>query len=162
MLRCSFFIVLSLILLASCDSNTVHTEYKPVIEGSWDKEVIMGFTFSDIDTINRHNVFINVRNDNSFPYSNLILIAELNFPNGETIKDTLEYAMAQPDGTWLGKGNGTLKENKLWYKENIVFPTKGVYNLKLSHAMRDNGNIDGVIYLEGIIDIGFAIEKTIE
>ena len=70
--------------------------------------------------------------------------------------------MAQPDGTWLGKGYGSIKENKLWFKENIVFPSAGVYTLRLSHAMRKNGNVDGVINLEGITDVGFEIVKSNE
>ena len=69
-------------------------------------------------------MFVNVRNDNSFPYSNLFLITEFEYPNGETFIDTLEYEMALPNGQWLGKGYGSIKENKLWYKENIVFPVK--------------------------------------
>ena len=69
--------------------------------------------------------------------------------------------MALPDGKWLGKGYGSLKENKLWYKENIVFPLQGVYTLKVAHAMRQNGTVEGVSELEGIPDVGFQIE-TIE
>ncbi len=104
-------------------------------------------------------MFINVRNDETFPYNNLFLIAELNFPDGNTVTDTLEYEMAQPDGTWLGKGYGSLKESKLWYKENIVFPNTGVYTLRVSHAMRKNGSVNGVVNLEGITDVGFEIVK---
>ncbi|WP_373518742.1 gliding motility lipoprotein GldH, partial [Pricia sp.] len=120
------------------------------------------FSFSEIDTVQRHNMFINVRNDATFAYSNLFLIAELEFPTGETVKDTLQYEMALPDGTWLGKGYGSIKENKLWYKENIVFPTSGVYNVRISQAMRKNGSVDGVVNLEGITDVGFEIERSLE
>ena len=28
----------------------------------------------------------------------------MNFPHGKTIKDTLEYQMAKPNGEFLGKG----------------------------------------------------------
>ena len=68
--------------------------------------------------------------------------------------------MALPNGQWLGKGYGSIKENKLWYKENIVFPSSGVYTLQISHAMRKNGNIEGIVDLEGITDVGFQIEKS--
>ncbi|MGI9551766.1 MAG: gliding motility lipoprotein GldH, partial [Aurantibacter sp.] len=127
----------------------------------WSKDSIVKFTFSEIDTLLNHNIFINVRNDQTFPYNNLFLIAELNYPSGESVRDTLEYEMALPDGTWLGKGYGSIKENKLWYKENIVFPSSGVYTLQLSHAMRKNGAVEGVANLEGITDVGFEIEKSI-
>ncbi len=126
----------------------------------WVKDNLIEFTFSEMDTIQVHDMFINVRNDNSFPYNNLFLIANLEFPDGESVTDTLEYEMALPDGTWLGKGYGSIKENKLWYKENIVFASSGVYTLRVSHAMRKNGDVNGVINLEGITDVGFEIVKS--
>ncbi len=156
-----FFILFLLVFASSCnDGKTVYSEYRPTENGSWSKDNTMEFSFSDMDTINAHNLYINIRNDNMFPYSNLFLIAELNYPNGETVKDTLGYEMALPDGQWMGKGYGSIKENKLWYKENIVFPISGVYTVQLSHAMRKNGNVDGVMDLMGIIDVGFQIEKS--
>ncbi|MFS4446195.1 gliding motility lipoprotein GldH [Maribacter sp. 2307UL18-2] len=146
-------------VLISCNSNMVKSEYRATDRGLWNKDDVLEFTFSEVDTVQPHDVFINVRNDETFPYNNLFLIAELNFPDGNTVTDTLEYEMALPDGTWLGKGYGSLKENKLWYKENIVFPDSGVYTLRVSHAMRKNGNVNGIINLEGITDVGFEIVK---
>ncbi|NJB71555.1 gliding motility-associated lipoprotein GldH [Saonia flava] len=156
-----FFVLLLVVFVSSCnDGKTLFSEYNGTENGSWSKDGIVEFNYSNMDTINPHNLFINIRNDNTFAYSNLFLIAELNYPNGETVKDTLEYEMAFPDGQWMGKGYGSIRENKLWYKENIVFPVSGVYNVQLSHAMRKNGNVEGVINLEGITDVGFQIEKS--
>ncbi|MDV7137531.1 gliding motility lipoprotein GldH [Maribacter sp. TH_r10] len=153
---------IGIVFMVSCNNSIVKTEFKPTENGSWNKDSIMEFNFSGLDTIQKHHMFINVRNDNTFPYSNLFIIAALDYPNGETVTDTLEYIMAEPDGTWLGKGYGSIKENKLWYKENIVFPSSGVYTLRLSQAMRKNGNVDGIINLEGITDVGFEIVKSNE
>ncbi len=154
-----FVLVLSLTIV-SCTSSIVKSEYKATDNGYWNKDDVLEFNFSEIDTLQQHHMFINVRNDETFQYNNLFLIAELNFPDGNTVTDTLEYDMALPDGTWLGQGQGSLKENKLWYKENIVFPTSGVYTLRVSHAMRKNGNVNGVENLEGITDVGFEIVKS--
>ena len=161
MLRNSFIIFL-LALLGACNSNIVETKYKATKNGVWNKDETINFSFNAPDTISRYNVFINLRNDNTFPYSNLFLISELSFPNGTVIKDTLEYQMAKPNGEWLGKGNGSVKENKLWLKENIVFPENGVYTLQISQAMRKNGNVNGIVNLEGITDVGYQIEKIKE
>lgn len=159
-MRNIFFVLLVTAVLTSCNDQTVKSEFKALSGGNWAADNTMTFEFSELDTISRHHMFINIRNDENFSYSNLFLIAELNFPNGESVKDTLEYEMAFPTGEWMGKGHGSLKENKLWYKENIVFPTSGVYTLSLSHAMRKNGSENGVLNLEGITDIGYQIEKS--
>ena len=151
---------LVLVLSISCSERLQVSQYTAIPGGQWSKDSPVEFNFSQLDSTANHNVFIQVRNDESYPYSNLFLIAELEFPNGETIRDTLEYEMASADGQWLGKGFGSIKENKLWYKENIVFPVNGVYTLQISHAMRKNGNVDGINNLQGITDIGFEIEKS--
>jgi gliding motility-associated lipoprotein GldH len=147
-------------VMISCTNGLVKSEFQSTDNGYWAKDDVIEFSISEMDTIQKHNLFINIRNDNSFPYNNLFLITRLKFPDGELVTDTLEYEMALPDGTWLGKGYGSMKENKLWYKENIVFDTTGVYTLQVSHAMRKNGNVGGVVNLEGITDIGFEIVKS--
>ncbi|WP_419213290.1 gliding motility lipoprotein GldH [Maribacter sp. X9] len=156
-LFCSLMIALSLV---SCDTNVIMSEYRTLGKGVWNKDEVLEFTFNEMDTVQKYDVFINVRNDNTFPYSNLFIIAALTSPEGEVVKDTLEYTMAMPDGTWLGKGSGSIKENKLWYKENIVFPSPGVYTIEVSHAMRKNGTVSGIVGLEGITDVGIEITKS--
>lgn len=148
------------VVLVSCNDRLVRSEFQATDGGSWSKDNVLEFSFSEVDTVGQHDLFLNIRNDASFPYSNLFLIAELESPSGATVKDTLQYEMAMPDGTWLGKGYGSIKENKLWYKEDIVFSEPGEYRLRISHAMRKNGSVNGVVNLEGITDVGFEIEKS--
>ncbi|GMN10125.1 gliding motility lipoprotein GldH [Croceitalea sp. MTPC9] len=150
------------VLLVSCETQTVYSDYQQLDNGVWKVEDTIQFSFSELDSLEKYDMFLNVRNDNDFAFSNLFLITELNYPGGETVSDTLEYEMALPDGSWLGKGFGSIKESKLWYRENIVFPDSGVYNLKISHAMRKNGNVEGISNLQGITDIGVEITKRIK
>lgn len=159
-MRSLFCCFLAVSLLASCNTNIIKSEYRSLNEGIWDKDNILQFSFTEMDTIQEHDIFINVRNENTFQYSNLFIIAALTTPEGEVIKDTLEYTMALPDGSWLGKGSGSIKENKLWYKEDIVFQSSGVYTIEVSQAMRKNGAISGIIGLEGITDVGIEIIKS--
>ncbi|WP_298474917.1 gliding motility lipoprotein GldH [uncultured Maribacter sp.] len=162
MLR-SFLILVAVFLTAvSCDNAIVKSEFQTLDDASWNKNNVITFNFSEIDTVQKHHMFINIRNDQNYPYSNLFLITELGYPNGDVVKDTLEFNMALPDGTWLGKGQGSIKESKLWYRENIVFPSSGVYTLEITHAMRKNGSIPGVIDLEGVTDVGLEIVKSKE
>ena len=149
------------IFFIACDSKTAFSEYKS-IKNSWKKDEKIQFTFQPKDTINSYDIFINIRNDENYPFSNLFLIAEINFPNGKTIIDTLTYQMAKPNGEWLGKGLTSIKENKLWYKENIIFSNFGSYTISIEHAMRKNGEVEGVQNLTGITDVGISVERTIK
>ncbi|WP_343486962.1 gliding motility lipoprotein GldH [Allomuricauda sp. d1] len=146
--------------LVSCQENLVFSKFRPTSNGAWNASQIMQFEVSDLDSLQSYNLFISVRNDDTYPFSNLFLIAELERPSGNTVKDTLEYEMALPTGEWMGTGYGSIKENKLWYKENIVFRDTGVYKIKISHAMRKNGDVSGIQSLKGITDVGLEIEKS--
>ena len=147
-------------MLVSCDANRVYDTYKSV-PNSWHKDSIVSFKVNPPDTTNTYNLFVNLRNSNTYKFNNIFLIVELVFPHGKTITDTLEYRMAEPSGKLLGEGYMDIKENKLWYKEGVVFNEDGEYTINIQHAMRKNGEVDGVTALEGVTDVGFRIETPI-
>lgn len=151
-------IVLILIGITSCDDKQVFDEYQTVSD-AWEIDEKVSFTLPELDATQAYNLFINIRNNNEYKFSNLFLISEMKFPNGKVVTDTLEYRLAAPDGEWLGTGFSDLKENKLWYKEKVSFTEEGNYIVTLQHAMRKNGEVQGVSSLEGITDIGFRIEN---
>lgn len=154
--------LITCIVLSSCDSNRVFDEYKSV-PNQWNKDSIISFNVTAPDSLNNYNLYVNLRNNNAYKYSNLFLIVEMNYPNGKTIKDTLEYKMADPSGKLLGSGFTDVKENKLWYKgfeKPFVFIELGAYKINIQHAMRQNGQVDGIENLEGVTDIGFRIEHS--
>ena len=151
--------LLLVIVLWSCDSNRVYDEYKS-LPGGWDKDSVVAFDIPQLDSIPDYNLFINVRNNNDYAFSNIFLIANIQFPQGKVITDTLEYQMALPGGEWLGTGFGDVKENKLWYKEGVKFNEPGQYKISIQHAMRKSGIEEGIENLEGITQVGLRIENT--
>ena len=155
-------VLLTLLLVTSCDSKAVYDEYKSV-PNKWHKDSVASFNFKAPDTTKNYNLYVNLRNTNDYKFSNLFLIVELNYPNGKAFKDTLEYKMAAPNGELLGSGFSDVKENKLWYrgyKSSFRFNEEGNYKVDIQHAMRKNGDVKGVENLEGITDIGFRIEQA--
>lgn len=154
-----FLVVILVITFMSCDSGSVYSSFKSIKDG-WKEGEEVSFIFKAPDSIKQYDLFVYVRNDENYDFSNLFLIVNMNFPNGDQVVDTLQYDMAAPDGTWLGEGFTSLKESKLWYKEKIRFPLNGEYNIQIQHAMRINGMVEGIKALEGIKDIGFEIEAT--
>lgn len=156
----SLFLILICIGFMSCDSNgRVFDEYKAIKEAAWDANQPVEFDFSVTDTVSKNNLFINLRNTSKYPYSNLYLITHLNFPDGRKIVDTLQYRMTDNEGNFLGTGFTEIKENKLFYKEEKIFPNSGAYRISIWQAMRSNGEVDPVKKLAGISDVGFRIEK---
>ena len=157
--RFQWIFIVSVYLCVSCDSNRIFDEYKSV-SYEWQKEEIIEFDFTPTDSLRNYNLFINLRNTSSYKFNNVFLIAKIDFPNGKSEIDTLEYKMAKPNGEFLGSGFTDVKENKLVYKENFVFKESGTYKIKFQHAMRENGRVNGVRALQGVTDIGFRIENS--
>ena len=155
-IKSSALLLLIVILFSSCDKKRVFDEYKSV-GSAWHKDSIVTFTLPELDSTKRYNLFINVRDNSNYQYNNLFLIVALELPNGFTKVDTLEYQMADTDGTLLGNGFSDIKESKLYYKENVRFRSK--YKVYIKQAVRENGKIPGVTALDGITEVGFRIEK---
>ena len=76
--------------------------------------------------------------------------------------DTLEYAMANVQGQWLGKGFLEVKESKLWWKENYKLPRAKNLSVELEYASRFNGREQGMDLLEGVLGVGFGLEEISE
>ena len=152
-------IILLFFFMNSCDDVSEFNEYKTIENSSWETNKKIVFQFDVKDTISPKNLFINIRNNNDYKYSNLYIITELNFPNETKIIDTLQYEMTDNLGKFLGEGFTEIKDNKLFYKEDKVFPIAGNYTVSVRQAMRKNGEINPMLFLEGISEVGFSIEK---
>ncbi len=157
-IKSSFLFLFITLLFLSCDEKRVFDEYKSV-GNSWHKDSIVSFNLPKLDPSKKYNLFINIRNNNDYPFNNLFLIVAMEQPNKKILIDTLEYQMTNPDGSLLGNGFSDIKESKLFYKENTIFKLKGIYKVKIQHAVRQSGKIAGVNTLNGITEIGFRIES---
>lgn len=148
-----------LIFLTGCNDNVEYSQYVSLSNG-WEKGKPVLFQLEQTDTITKKNLFVMMRNDEKYDFSNLFIITKLEQPDNKVIVDTLQYEMATPEGEWLGYGFSAVKESKLWYKENFNFPSKGKYTIKIEQAMRKIGENEGIELLEGITEVGLRIETA--
>jgi len=160
-LKSNSFMLLTVaaVFLVSCDKKRVFDEYKSV-GAAWNKDSVVTFELPKLDAKKAYNLYVNVRDNDAYPYNNMFLIVSLEQPNKKVKVDTLEYQMTNPDGTLLGDGFSDIKENKLFYKDKQQFTQKGIYKIHIQQAVRQTGKIEGVKALEGITDVGFRIEST--
>ena len=156
-IKCSIIFLLLLVVI-SCNKKSDFTSYYTLgIEGMSSKPYV--FELSNISFESKpYNFFVHLRNDNSYAFNNIFLICSLKVADELVLQDTLEYAMARPDGTWLGDGFTEVKESKLWWKEGIFIPESKPLVVEISHAMRNSGNIKGISNLEGIVSVGLNVE----
>ena len=139
-------------LLFSCDRNRVFEAYEKLPQTGWDKDSPVVFKIDVTDTVQTQNLYINVRNDIKYKYSNLWLFVKIEQPGKIAVADTFEVILADPTGKWLGEGFGGIKTRQVIYKGGVYFPVSGEYKINIQHGMREN-------VLQGITDIGFRVEK---
>ncbi len=151
-----FFVVA--VFFMSCDEKRVFDEYKSV-GGSWHKDSVVTFDLPELDPAKTYNMYINLRDNNDYPYNNIFLIVSLDEPDRVTKVDTLEYAMTDAEGNLLGNGFSDVKESALFYKKREKFK-KGAYKVRIRQAVRETGKVTGVKELKGITEVGFRIESA--
>jgi len=144
----------------ACTEPSLFLNYRHFDE-SWpadQKAVFLLDSFTD----QRVNFMIHIRNNSRYPFSNLFLIARFKSGDSLLVCDTLEYALATPQGAWLGSGFLEVKESKLWWKENYKLPKASDLQVELEHALRFNGKEQAIDPLEGIVSVGFAVEEILK
>ena len=144
----------------ACAEPSLFRDYRHFDE-SWPADQKVVFPLDSI-TDQRVNLMIHVRNNSRYPFSNLFLIARLKSGDSLLVCDTLEYALATPQGAWLGSGFLEVKESKLWWKENYKLPKASDLQVELEHALRFNGSEQATDPLEGIVSVGFAMEEILK
>jgi len=145
------------LLLAGCADHVVHSSDVPVPNGAWERSFTPTFEFDITDTVNTHNLFIDIRHTGDYPFSDLYLFVDVHGPGGRHLRDTVECLLADPTGRWYGKGTGFIFANravdaKVLYKTGNRFPSAGHYVIRLEQAMRTER-------LEGVMDVGVSVER---
>lgn len=142
-----------LILFASCDNNRIFEENKSIPDTGWDSSNVVKFDVEIKDPSTPANFYVNVRNADGYPYSNLFLFVKTKFPNGKQSNDTLECQLADEKGKWIGKGIGDIFDNQIPFKRNVRFPLAGTYSFEIMQGMRASN-------IPLIMDVGLRIEKA--
>lgn len=142
-----------IIVMSSCNQNTVFSKYITIPEEGWDKSNKLEFEVDIKDNTTLNSVFLTVRHADAYPFSNLYLFLKTKYPDGKYSVDTLECILANEKGEWIGDGAGDIFDNKIPIKKNMIFPQVGKYTFTFEQGMRNNP-------LPLIMDFGMVIEKS--
>lgn len=147
-----FTLLLLLIILTACDSNTMYHSYLHLPQKGWGKSDTLIFKAPITDSLSTFRISVEVRNRDDYPYGNLYLFISHNTQDSTVfVTDTIEYTLADKSGKWMGTGLGNLYQSSKSY--TFIAPGRsGNLTFRVSHGMRDNSLI-------GINDIGIEIKK---
>ena len=153
-IRNSSFLMLLMFLFTACESKHYYQETKDV-KGEWESKKPVEYAFDVKDsTLGKVNLGFVLRNNTDYEYSNVYLFTKFIDPKGNEMVDTLQYYIANPDGSWIGKGMNT-KEMLLVFREKLAVKDTGTYKLKVWHGMRTDK-------LKGIEDISLIVDQAVD
>lgn len=137
--------------MASCTTDSYNKRIV-IPEAEWRQENLIAFDADINDTISSYVFGIGLRHLENYRYSNLFVFLHTRMPNGNITHDTIECTLATPEGRWLGKSSGSMRDMVIPLNDNLRFPLTGPYHFEIEQAMREP-------VLKGISDIGLFIEK---
>lgn len=147
-----YAILLFSLVIQSCD-DAVYNKMKPVSPEGWHMNEPVKFDVEVSDTSTLYDFYVMIRHQTDYAYSNLYCFVSTTMPGDSISTDTIEFVLAQPDGTWIGNGTGSLRTNDVLISRKFVFPSTGLYSFEFTQAMRDT-------MLTGITDLGIRITPT--
>ena len=146
------FILLIVTVLSSCvNKNVIFDESVVISNAAWNNQDFPYFDVNVEDTTSTYNFYLNIRHLENYRYSNFYMFLHTTFPDGNQTHDTIELVLSYPDGRWIGKGSGSMRDNNILLNNNLHFPAKGNYRFEIEQAMRES-------VLEGITDVGLRFE----
>lgn len=140
------------LLFAACDQSLVYQSHQTIAPEGWHFEDKLVFETTITDTTSLHNMYVDVRNTTDYGFSNFYIFMNIIFPDGKTLRDTIEFTLADRAGKWTGRGLGKIRSNRFLFRTDVWFPVPGSYRFEMEQAMREE-------VLAGIADMGLRIEK---
>ncbi len=147
-----FIILFSLIgILCSCGPKELYNTEISIPESGWHKDTVAVFNSEVSNKDKTVHLLIDVKNKNTYSYSNIWFFIDAVSPGGHRERDTIECNLANVQGKWYGKSIGDNTYESIHpYKLNVRFPETGLYHYSIMQGMRDT-------VLTGISAVGLKI-----
>ena len=131
-------IAVVLMLVVSCDSGRVFDENKLIPGNAWHFKNPIPFEVQITDTTALYNVYVNLRINSDYKYSNIFMWLNTTNPQKKMDQRRIEIRLADDGGKWLGNGLGDIYDYQFPVFQKIKFPNSGFYRFDLEQNMRDD------------------------
>lgn len=156
-MRVVFFTAMccALVCLASCDSTGVYETNHDFQSRYWLQHEMPEFEFEIADTALTYNLYVNIRNDLSFPNENLYLKCFLSDSTGSLLQEKLvSELLFEKSGKPLGSTVlGDIYDHQGLLFKSYTFDKPGLYTMRFAHYMRRDT-------VKGMLAVGVRVEKS--
>ena len=130
------YIIGLMLAFTACTSESFNKR-TVIPEAEWRQEDRVAFDVNINDTLSPYRFGIGLRHLENYRYSNLFVFLHTRMPNGNITHDTIECTLATPEGRWIGKSSGSMRDMLVPLNENLLFPLTGTYHFEIEQAMRE-------------------------
>ncbi len=145
------------VVFYSCDDNRVFEKNFDFDERFWPVTTVPEFEFEVKDVKVNYNLYCNIRNSVSFPYSRLFLNYSLVDSTGAVLQKKLSEAFLFDKQTGKPQGNsalGDIYDQRIPLLQNYRFANPGKYKVRFEQYMRTDS-------LQGVLAVGLRVEKKL-
>jgi len=150
------FIAGCLLFFVSCDSKRIYEQNFDFEQRYWTVAEQPEFEFTIDDVTTKYNLYVNVRNEISYPNANLYFTYYLTDTTGKVLDQKLvtEFLFDRKTGKPFGKSVlGDIYDHQLQVQKGYVFEKPGKYMMRYEQFMRTDT-------LSGILGIGLRVERS--
>lgn len=155
-MRAFLSLLIAGILLSACDNTRVFEQISDLENRQWIVTEKPQFEFTINDINQRYNLYSDIRNSVSYPYSRFFFMYYLEDSAGVELKKELvnEYFFDAKTGKPYGRsGVGDLYDHRFLLLENYQFKNAGKYRVVFEQFMRMDT-------LPGILSVGLRVERA--
>lgn len=155
-MRLATLLFLSALTFTSCDENRYFEKNIDFQEPYWLAHEKPAFDFVIEDVEQKYNLYITLRNESSYPNSNLYFTYYLTDEGGSEIQKELmsQFLFEKKTGKPLGNsGLGDIYDHRFALFTDYSFQKPGTYSIHYEQFMRTDT-------LRGILSVGLRIEKA--
>ena len=151
-------LILLFLLIFSCENEGIIFLDYLNLNGTWDKKNEINFSFKSEE--NFADLSLLIRSDSSYPFSNIYLITSIK-NNNEIIIDTINYLFENDNDKWYNTNSSSVNNSKIYLKKNFKI-LAGELDFKVNHSIRYLDSIMPQKKLDGILDVGLLVEKSLK
>ena len=154
--KTTYFIIILLSTFSCRNENLIFIDFED-LNGSWVRSNELNFLFESDNSILDFSLAL--RTDSTYPFSNIFLISSIQ-NNNYAISDTIEYSFENNETKWYEIKPSGIKNNKILLKKDLKIDEGNVI-VKLKHSIRYLDSIAPLTKLDGILDVGLIVEKSL-
>lgn len=157
-MRSIAFLAVIAFMFTACDDSRVYEKNHDFSERYWLISEKPSFDFTIQDTALRYNLFCNIRNSVTYPYSRIFIRYSLQDSSKNELKNEMltSFLFDEKTGKPFGSsGLGDIYDQQPELLRSFKFNTLGTYSITFEQFMRTDT-------LQGVLAVGVRVETSTE